>query len=189
MPNANRHSSSPTSIFPPSPVTKMNLSADLQDRIARTLEAPGALPCAVPVVRWRKKDIQSDHEATLAAASGLCLYVPMPVPTSAMQGTPFVFFDGFECRVQIVEMPNINRDGAVDLYDLIEAVALALHWQPKAQDSPLAGILAHPLYLSARPVEMAEGLISVPGFEHDGQVIRAADVVFNAVLQLNPQTA
>lgn len=124
-------------------------------------------------------------EATLAAQRGLCIFVPVPVPTSAMQGTPDVFFDGFECRVQIVELPSVNSDGAADLYDLIEAVALALHWQPKSVDSPLAGILAHPLHLAQRPVETAEGVVAVPGFEHDGQVIRAADVIFNAVLQIN----
>ena len=163
------------------------VSADLQERIAKALEAPGALPVTVPIVRWRKKDIKSDMEATIAAQTGLCIYVPMPVPTSAMQGTPFVFFDGFECRVQIVEMPEVNRDGAADLYDLIEWVALALHWQPKSVDSPLAGILAHPLYLASRPVETAEGIVAVPGFEHDGQVIRGADVIFNAVLQINQE--
>ena len=165
----------------------MTSTADLQDRIARTLESPGAMPVSVPVVRWRKKDMKSDMEATLAAQQGLCIYVPMPVPTSAMQGTPFVFFDGFECRVQIVEMPEVNRDGPADLYDLIEYVALALHWQPKSVDSPLAGILAHPLHLAQRPVETAEGIVVVPGFEHDGQVIRAADVIFNAVLQINQE--
>ncbi len=165
----------------------MTASTDLQDRIARTLGAPGALPVSIPVVRWRKKDMKSDMEATVAAQSGLCIFVPVPVPTSAMQGTPFVFFDGFECRVQIVEMPNVNSDGPADIYDMIEAVALALHWQPKAVDSPLAGILAHPLYLASRPVEMAEGIVAVPGFEHDGQVIRGADVIFNAVLQVNAE--
>lgn len=163
----------------------MTAAADLQDRIARTLEAPGVLPVRLPIVRWRKKDMRSDMEATVAAQQGLCLFVPMPVPTSALLGTPFVFFDGFECRVQIVEMPAVNSDGPVDLYDLIEIVALALHWQPKSEDSPLAGILAHPLHLASRPVEMAEGIVAVPGFEHDGQAIRGADVIFNAALQLN----
>jgi len=165
----------------------MTACTDLQDRIARALEEPGALPVDVPVVRWRKKDMRSDMEATLGAQHGLCLFVPVPVPTSAMQGTPFVFFDGFECRVQIVEMPNVNSDGPADLYDMIEYVALALHWQPKTAESPLAGILAHPLYLASRPVETAEGIVAVPGFEHDGQVIRAADVIFNAVLQVNAE--
>jgi hypothetical protein len=158
----------------------------MQERIARALEAPGALPVAVPIIRWRKKDVKSDMEATLAAQTGLCIFVPVPVPTSAMQGTPFVFFDGFECRVQIIEIPAVNAEGAADLYDMIEAVALALHWQPKDINSPLANILAHPLMLAARPVEVAEGIVAVPGFEHDGQSIRAADVIFNAVLQVNP---
>ena len=164
-----------------------NVIEDLQTRLAKALEAPGALPVTVPIVRWRKKDMKSDMEATLAAQTGICIYVPMPVPTHAMQGTPFVFFDGFECRVQIVEIPEVNRDGPADIYDLIVAVALALHWQPKSVDSPLAGILAHPLTLAERPVEMAEGIVAVPGFEHDGEVIRGADVIFNAVLQINQE--
>jgi hypothetical protein len=158
---------------------------DLQDRIAATLELPGVLPEGLPVVRWRKKDLKSDNEATLAAQRGLCIFVPVPVPTSALQGTPFVLFDGWECRVQIVEMPEVNRDAGADMHDLIEAVALGLHWQPKSEDAPLAGILAHPLYLAARPVEVAEGVVSVPGFEHDGQAIRGADVIFNAAMQIN----
>ncbi len=170
-------------------------SFDLQSRIVRVLEAPGALRTAdgtvlptPPVVPWRKKDSQSDLDASLAAQKGLCLFVLMPMPTSAMQGTPYVAFDGYEVRVQIVELPDVNRDSGADLNDLIDAVALALHWQPKSADSPLAGILAHPLYLAQRPVESAEGIVSVPGFEHDGQMIRGADVIFNAVLQLNPQS-
>lgn len=163
----------------------MSASSDLQERIAQTLEGSGLLPAGLPIVRWRRKDVKSDMEASLAAQQGRCIFVPMPVPTSAMQGTPFVFFDGFECRVQIIEMPHVANEGEADIYELIEAVALALHWQPKSPDSPLAGMLAHPLYLAQRPVETAEGLVAVPGFEHDGQFIRAADVIFNAVLQIN----
>lgn len=160
---------------------------DLQNRLACILEMPGALPASVPVVRWRRKELESNAEATIAAMQGLAVFVAVPVPTSAMQGTPFVFFDGFECRVQIVELPEMNRGGVSDLYEMIERIALALHWQPKAVESPLAGMLAHPLHLAARPVEMAEGVVDVPGFEGSGQTIRGADVIFNAVLQL-PET-
>jgi len=162
----------------------MTAAKDLQARIAQVLSAPDVLPPNVPVVVWRRKDALSDLEATEAAARGLAVFVQVPVPTSAMQGTPFVFFDGFECRAQIVELPEMNRDGVSDLYDLIERVALALHWQPKAAESPLAGMLAHPLSLASRPVEMAEGVVEVPGFEGSGQSIRGADVIFNAVLQI-----
>jgi hypothetical protein len=162
----------------------MSSSSDLQDRLVRALKADANLPADLPIVPWRKKEMKSNMEATLAAQSGICLFVPRPVPTSALQGTPYVFFDGYECRVQIVEIPNVNQDGPFDLYDLIDMVSLALHWQPKSVDSPLAGILAHPLYLAGRPVETAEGLIAVPGFEHDGEIISAADVIFNAVLQI-----
>ncbi len=161
----------------------MSSSSALQDAIVRVLSAAVALP----VVAWRRKDEESDMEATAAVQRGLCLFVPMPVPTSAMQGTPDVFFDGYEVRVQIVEMPALNRRGPADLYDMIDAVALALHWQPKAKTSPLYGILAHPLTLAPRPVETAEGVVAVPGFEHNGEEIRGADVIFNAVIQINKQ--
>jgi hypothetical protein len=163
----------------------MSSASDLQDRVVRSLQAPGALPLQLPVVPWRKKDRKSNLEVTLAAKTGLCIFVPMPVPTSALQGASVVFFDGYEVRVQIVEIPELNRDCATDLYDLIDDVANALHWQPKSVESPLAGILAHPLYIAQRPVETAEGVVAVPGFEHNGEVIRGADVIFNAVLQLN----
>ena len=166
----------------------MTAGKDLQERIAATLALPGVLPEGIPIVVWRKKDLQTDNEVTIATQRGIAVLVPAPVPTSAMQGTPFVFFDGYECRVQIVEMPEVNRDGVADLYDLIELVALGLHWQPKSEEAPLAGILAHPLYLAERPVEVAEGVVAVPGFEHNGQAIRGADVIFNAVLQINQLT-
>lgn len=165
----------------------MTAAKDLQARIAQVLSAPDVLPPNVPVVVWRRKDALSDLEATEAAARGLAVFVQVPVATSAMQGTPFVFFDGFECRVQVVEMPDMNRDSGADLYDLIEAVALALHWQPKTIEDPLYGMLAHPLHLAARPVETAEGVVAVPGFEHNGQAILGADVIFNAVLQINKE--
>lgn len=167
----------------------MTASADLQDRVARALRMPGVLSVMVPIVPWRKKDKQSDLDAITAARSGLCIFVPMPVPTHAMQGTPDVVFDGFEVRVQIVEMPSVKPDGLPDLYDLIEEVALGLHWQPKSVDSPLAGRLLHPLYLAERPVEVAEGVVAVPGFERNGEAIRGADVIFNAVLQLNTENS
>lgn len=162
----------------------MNTSAKLQDCICRALTNSGLMPAGLPVVAWRSKDAESDMNATLAAQKGLCIYVPMPLPTHCLQHAQEVFFDAYEVRVQIVELPDQNRGGVADLYDLLDAVALALHWQPKSVESPLAGILAHPLMLAERPVEMAEGVVAVPGFEHNGQVVRAADVIFRAVLQV-----
>jgi hypothetical protein len=159
--------------------------ADLQGRIVQVLA--GALSVAVPVLPCRRRDMRSNMEVTLAVQQGLCVVVPMPVPTHALQGAPMVFFDGCEARVQIIELPEVNREGAVDLYDLIEEVALALHWQPRSAESPLAGMLAHPLTLAERPVEMAEGVVEVPGWERSGDVIRSADIVFNAVLQINEE--
>lgn len=166
----------------------MTSAKDLQEKTALTLELPGVLPDGQPVVRWRKKDLRSTNEMTLAISRGLAVILPMPVPTSAMQGHPDVFFDGYEVVVQVVEMPEVNRDSGVDLYDLIDLVCLGLHWQPKSAEAPLAGMLAHPLYLAQRPVEMAEGIAEqIPGFKHGGKVILGANIYFNAVLQINPQ--
>lgn len=163
----------------------MTASKDLQERIVNVLKS--ALPAGIEVMSWRAKDMTSDLDATAAAQSGLAVYVPVPKATSAMQGVPFVFFDRFEVRVQIIELPHLNSR-TEDLYDLIELISLALHWQPKTEDSPLAGMLAHPLFLSERPVEAVEGAVSVPGFEHNGEYLRAADVIFTAVLQINAES-
>lgn len=163
----------------------MSASADLQSAIAALLEVSGALPISAPVIRRREKEMASDIDAGLAVQTGICLFVMPPVATSALQGVPFVFFDRYEVRVRIIELPQMNTAGA-DTYELIDAVALALHWQPKSQGSPLAGMLAHPLQIASRPVEMIEGAASAPGFAYDGKFLRIADVVFNAVLQINP---
>jgi len=36
------------------------------------------------------------------------------------------------------------------------------------------------------PVEMIEGTAKAEGLPYDGKFLRVADVVFNAVLQINP---
>jgi hypothetical protein len=162
----------------------MSASADIQSAIAALLEAPGALPVVAPVIRRREKEFASDLDAGAAVQHGLCIFVMPPVPTSAVQGVPFVFFDGYEVRVRIIELPQMNTSGA-DTYELIDAVALALHWQPKQQESALTQILSYPLRLAQRPVEMVEGTASGPGTAYDGKFLRVADVVFNAVLQIN----
>lgn len=164
----------------------MTSGKDLQEKIALTLEGSGVLPGDIVPVRWRKKDMRSNNELTLAVQkTGLAVIVPVPVPTSALQGTPIVFFDKYQVRVQILEMPELTRDRDEDLYDLIDTLALALHWQPREVESPLYGMLAHPLYLAERPVEMQEGLVDAPGMEHHGAVVRGADLIFEAVLQIN----
>lgn len=166
----------------------MSASADLQSAIADLLEAPGALPVSSPVLKRREKEMASDLDAGHAVTTGLCFFVMPPLPTSAVQGVSFVFFDGYEVRVRIIELPQMNTTGA-DTYELIDAVALALHWQPKAADSAaqkqLAAMLAHPLQIARRPVEMVEGTASAAGMPYDGKFLRIADVVFNAVLQIN----
>ena len=157
----------------------MNSSTDLQEAIAALLEASGALPSSASVVRRKEKDVTNDMAASEAVQNGLCVFAMPPLPTSALEGVPFVFFDGYEIRVRIIELPSMNSTG-MDAYALIDAIALALHWKNPG------GLLAQPLMLARRPVEMVEGAASAPGFAHDGQFLRIVDVIFNAVLQINP---
>ena len=99
----------------------MSTSHDLQHAIAQLLEQEGALPIETPIIRRREKEVESDMDAGLAIQRGICIFVMPPLPTSAMQGVPFVFFDGYEIRVRIIELPALNSSGA-DAYELIDAV-------------------------------------------------------------------
>jgi hypothetical protein len=146
----------------------MSTSSDLQSFTAVLLEAPRAMPVpGIPVVRRREKEPINEIEAAIARAS-LCLYVMPPLPIRALQGAPFLFFDRYEVRVRIIENPASN-EFPVDAYELVDYVALALHW------SNPGGILAHPLQISTRPTEMVES-----------PETRIIDVIFDAQLQLNP---
>jgi hypothetical protein len=151
----------------------MSASADLQSAVAELLAQPGALRVNVPIVSRRTLEIGAEVEAA-AADKGLCLYVMPPLPTSALQGNPFVFFDKAELRVRIVEQPAMNQTGA-DAYDLVDDVANALHWQPRAEGTALGAILAHPLQLADRPTEMIA----------DPQA-RIIEVIFEAVYGFQP---
>jgi hypothetical protein len=193
----------------------MSASKDLQNAVAGILEFPGLLPLSEPVIRRLEKDVQNDLEAGLSIQKGLGVWAMPPVATSALQGVSFVFFDGYEVRVRLNELPIMNSTGS-NAFDLVDAVAAALHWQPANQIQAqvaavmtqescdeatalalvqadvrmkpffdLGKILSYPLALAQRPVEMAEGLADAPGFAHHGQLLRIVDVIFNAVLQVN----
>lgn len=181
----------------------MSASSELQLAIEAMLGTAGALRVAVPIVKRRTKDLPNDIDAA-AANHGLCIFVMPPLPTSALENVPFVFFDKAEIRIRIIEQPAANRTGS-DAYDLVDDVACALQWQPhrgleeaivarmlaescdrataaawvaaEEQFAPLralAAILAHPLQLASRPTDMVE----------DPRT-RIIDVIFNAVYQLN----
>jgi len=151
----------------------MSASSDLQTAIVELLGQPGALRVTVPLVARRTKELAADIEAA-AANQGLCIFVMPPLPTSALQGNPFVFFDKAEVRVRIVEQPAMNQTGA-DAYDLVDDVASALHWQPKSEGSQLGAILAHPLQLASRPCELI-----------DDPQARIIEVIFEAVYGFQP---
>lgn len=132
----------------------MSTASTLQAAIAEVLGTAGALRVAAPIVARKQKNLASEIAAA-TANHGLCVYVMQPLPTRAMGDMPFVVFEGAEVRVRIIEKPSVNGSGA-SAYDLFDDAAIALHWQPGAVDSPLAGILAHPLQLASRVLEKTE---------------------------------
>ena len=143
----------------------MSASSDLQAAIEALLRAPGALSANVPIVKRRTKEVGAEIEAATAKQGGLCIYVMPPLPTHA-NFDPALFFDRAEIRVRIVEQPSLTGAGA-DAYDLADDVALALHW------AAIPSILAHPLFIAERPMEIAED----PKY-------RIIDVIFTAVYGL-----
>lgn len=141
----------------------MSVCTELQNAVTALLQTK--LEC--PVLARRDKELKNDIEAAVSK-HGLCVWVMPPLPTHALQAEqPFVFFDGAEIRVRIMEETALNQTGT-DVYDAAEAVAVALHW------SNPGGILAHPLMLGARPVAVIE--------EKSG---RTLEVIFEAQYQLS----
>ncbi len=135
---------------------------DLQAAVVAQLTAGLSLPA--PVLARRDHDLASD---IASAGHALRIQVQPPRPAGALQGVPFVFFDRYEVRVRITEQPALNT--GPDAYDLIEDVALALHWQNPG------GMLAHPLQLAPRCMSLTDSLTE-----------REIDVIFNATLGFQP---
>jgi hypothetical protein len=156
----------------------MSAASDLQEFVAQALEAQGVLPVNAPVIRRLEKDLENDIQAGAAVQNGLSVLVMRPIPTSAITGISKLFFDGYQVRVRLVEIPSMNNKGP-DIYEMMDAVFLGLHWTNPG------GMLAHPLMVDRRPVDVVEGAVAAPGFEHDGKFIRILDCLFKAVLQLN----
>jgi hypothetical protein len=129
-----------------------------------------------------------------------------PLPTSALQGNPFVFFDRAEVRVRILEKPAVNKTAA-DAYDLLDDVAAALQWQPHrglqeaiaatmaaegcdqatatalVQAAPeFAPLVALAAILTAHPLQLAARPCEM-GEDPDARII---DVIFEAIYGLQP---
>jgi hypothetical protein len=127
----------------------------------------GRLSVDVPIVKRLEKEL-ANNIAAAAANHGLCIYVMAALP--AKTGTPgkkFIFFEGVDVRVRILEQPAINRFG-INAYELAEEVQKGLHWVQPA-------LLTHPLYVAAKPLEEPPGAM-----ELGGKLIRVLDVIFNA---------
>lgn len=154
----------------------MSASSDLQSAICDLLRAPNALRVNVPVLDRFPGNQENDVLAATDKQTGLCIYV-MPLveqQASSMQGGDVIFFDAAELRVRILEQPRVNPSG-VTAFDLKDDIIAALHWQPKAPGTALGAILAHPLQLARKPVELIEGIL-----EESKQTLRILDVLFTA---------
>lgn len=177
----------------------MSASSDLQEAVTALLRGSPALRVPVEVLARRRGEMASEIEAA-AANHGLCCYVMPPLPLSALQGTPELFFPKAELRVQTLEVPATNATGA-DAYDLLDDLLVALHGQPHkgiegavaarmtsegedlatatawAREQPelrahfaLFDLLAYPLYAARRPAA-----------EAGGRGWRRVDAIFTAV--------
>ncbi|MEO7933205.1 MAG: hypothetical protein ABIT76_08620 [Chthoniobacterales bacterium] len=179
----------------------MSAPIDLQTAVLAILSA--SLSTAVPVLEVKPKDLVSRLEMA-AQDFGVAIHSLPPLPTHFLQGNPFVFFDKAEIRVRVTEWPDMNTKFP-DGYELCDEVAMALHWQPfnklnaavqelmtggmeidaanaaaranvgLAPWWALSDLLAHPLQLASRPIEMVED-----------KEKRIFDVIFEAQYQINP---
>lgn len=143
----------------------MSASSDLHIAVLDLLAV--GIPTSVPVLRVRPKELAAAISEAVAS-KGACVHVLPPLPTRAMQGVPFVFFEGAEIRVRVLEYPELNRTG-LDAYEIADAIALSLHW--KKPD-----MCAHPIQLAERPVDMVED-----------QEKRILDVIFGVQYQINAE--
>lgn len=138
----------------------LSAMADLQAAVVAQL-ALGLEDSGVPIIGARDKDLGSRIEQ---AGHPLSVKVRPPLPTRAMQGNDEVFFEAAEVRVCITELPALNVL-PIDAYDVIETVALSLHWQR------FAGLLGHPLQIETTPTAVKE--------DPEGSK-REIDVIFKA---------
>lgn len=126
----------------------------------------GSLPSPVPVLKQLDHDLASD---ILSAGNAAKIEILPPLPASALQGVPFVFFNQYQVKVRVTEYPQINE--GPDVYDLTEQVMAALHWQS------FGNFLGHPLQLAAQPINLKDNLDS-----------RECHILFNAVLGFEPES-
>lgn len=125
----------------------------------------GTLTGNVPVLILRDHDLESQVAGCGNASK---IEILPPLPASALQGVPFVFFSDYQVKIRVTEYPQVN-DGP-DIYDLIEEVMGALHWQS------FGNFLGHPLQLDQRPVDLKDNLDR-----------REAEITFHAVLGFQPE--
>ena len=145
----------------------MNRFLAAQEEIAAVLKAHPGFPAQLDIIARREKDIASEIESKLGKL-GICLWVMPPLPKSAIRTqNEIVFFDRVECRIRIIEQPQLNSS-KFGAWDAMEQVIVAL------QGINPNDIFAVPLGLSERPVDLIED-----------KTTRVFDIDFETAFQLN----
>lgn len=156
----------------------MSLSVQFQAALKDLLSAPGVLRAeGLPIVARRTQEQGAEIEAAAAMANALCIFIKPPLPKKAVYNAPRVYFSDAEFVIQIIERPNDNLAG-VSGYELMDDVITALHWAPQVSGTALGGLLAHPLMLSPRPVDLVAD-----------KELRIIEVLFHAPYQLGAPVA
>ena len=116
------------------------LQSSLHLAVANVLQA--GLGSEFSVLARTERELVNDLQANSLLQTGFAIFVMEPMETSAIQGTSFVFCDGCEIRVRLVELMALNTNGPA-IHDVKRRVMQALHWQPsKAIDDEMAVRLA-----------------------------------------------
>jgi hypothetical protein len=150
----------------------MSVSANLQKAIGQMLSAPGALRVNAPILSLQPKELIGDIEAAATRIGGLGINTLPVLPTRITDDAPFVFVEEGNLIVRTIETPAMNSLGA-SAWQLAEDIANALQWQPRAPQSPLSALLAHPLQLAPECFR-----------EVSDSRFRIVDTIFNATYQL-----
>jgi hypothetical protein len=144
----------------------MSRFVKIQEALKEVLRARPGIPADVEITARRKKDVINDIKAALDKL-GICISVMPPLPRKATRTqNNIIFFESAWLVIRITEDPLFNNT-AVDGWDLMEEVMLALQGENPNR------LFAAPLGLADRPVEPVE---------YDS--VRCFEVIFEGAFQL-----
>jgi hypothetical protein len=96
----------------------------ITEAAAQVLRASAGIPAGVPVVAFRRGEIESEIERALGTLGAAIVVLPFE-PVHAIDGAVPPFYDEAELLVHILENPVLNASGA-DGAALRDAAVLAL---------------------------------------------------------------